>query len=261
MQRLARIQDLMQRAIVDDHEGQRARLLQDLRPSSLVPTHQMLDVYANAYRSRLAEILSNDLPSVATYLGEELFAHATAGYIAAHPSDVRNARYYSRHAAQFLARAEPFSRWPQVSELAAIELALADAFDAADASPISLEELLATHPDSWERLTFTPHPSLRRIDATTNAFAIWTALQASPDDPPQPRVLDAPEHLLVWRADAGSRLRALPPAEARGLDALFACRTVGEAIAEAQSGPDAVDVGTAVAYLAQWVAAGLLLTA
>lgn len=261
MPSLAELQNLMQTAIIGYDAVPRTQLLRELKSAQRTSKDEMLDVYFNAYRSRLSEILEDDLEIVARYLGEELFGHVAAGYLDTHPSDVRNARYFSRHAAQFLAETEPFSRWPQVADLAAIELALGEAFDAAEATPFNLAELVATPADAWERLHFRPHPSLRRIDAKTNAFAIWTAMRIDETEPPTPRILDTHEPLLVWREDATSRLRALDPAEARGLDTLCAGHCVAEAAAVMEAGPNRVDADGAVAYFASWVAAGLLIAA
>lgn len=259
---LAELQSRVQAVIATHDTAARPQVLRALRPAAHAPKDAMLDIYCNAYRSRLSEILEQDLPALVHYLGEELFSHFAAGYIEAHPSDMRNARWYSRHAAIFLARNKPFSKWPQMAELAAIELALADAFDAAEANPVTIEDLTATPPEAWADLTFHMHPSLRRINTTTNAVDLWTALQST-DDPPQTKVLGTPQPLLVWRQDAQSRLRALTPAEARGLDALSSGANFAaacEAMCHSQyDEQDPTDAGTAVTLLAGWVAAGLLI--
>lgn len=262
MTALSQIQERMQAVILINDPSQRRHLLAALRPAARAPTDEMVGVYCNAYRARLAEILEQDLQTVARYLGETLFSHVAAGYIDAHPSDARNARWFSRHAPGFLTRTEPFARWPQVAELAAIELALADAFDAADSPAFAVSDLTATPPEDWAHLTLRAHPAFRRLDMTTNAFDIWQALQSGAGDvaPPTPEVLDAPQALLIWRQDARSRLRALSPAEARGLDALRHGATFAEAC-EAMALPGAdgetVDAAQAVTYLAGWCASGL----
>lgn len=263
MSSLAELQNRLQSALMRADETTRQQVLAALKPAAHAPKDEMFGVYYNAYRARLAEILEQDLETVAEYLGEELFAHVAAGYIDAHPSDMRNARWYSRHAADFLASTEPFSRWPQVAELAAIEIALADAFDAADAAPFMLDDLTRTPPQDWAQLAFSAHPALRRIDTATNVFDIWQALkaEAAEPEPPPPKVLDAPQPLAVWRQDAHSRLRALPPSEARGLDALLRGATFAqacEAMATGDRDEETADVNQAVTYLAGWCAAGML---
>lgn len=263
MTSLCWIQEHMQAAIVSGGESDRRQLLRALKPAARAAKDQMLDIYCNAYSARLAEILENDLSAVSRYLGEELFAHVTAGYIAAHPSNVRNARWYSRRVADFLACTPPFSRWPQVAELAAIELALADAFDAADATPFTLQDLTATPSEKWASLVVRAHPSLRRLDTTTNAYEIWTAIEQD-DETPSPRVLDQSQPLLVWRQDARTRLRALPIAEARGLDALLAGAHFAQACdamtCDASKNGQAPDASQFVAWLAGWCASDLFVT-
>ncbi len=262
MTALSQLQDRMQAVILTNDETERRRLSAALRPAARAPTDELLGVYCNAYRDRLAEILGQDLESVARYLGEELFSHVAAGYIDTHPSDTRNARWFSRHAAGFLARTEPFARWPQVAELAAIEIALAEAFDAADATAFTLPDLTAIQPEDWAHLTFHSHPALRRLDVATNAFDIWQALQSGAVDsaPPAPELMDAPQALLIWRQHARSRLRVLSPAEARGLDALRDGATFAQAcevMALPANDVEALDANQAVTCLAGWCASGL----
>ena len=140
-------------------------LLSQLRPPAHAQTDAMLDIYCNAYRSRLAEVLEADLANLSAYLGKALFEHAAAGYIEAHPSDRQNVRWFSRNMPDFLAATAPFSNWPQMAEVARIELALADAFDSANAETFSLAMLTSISPDDWATLMVVPHPSVRRIDA------------------------------------------------------------------------------------------------
>ncbi|HRY05600.1 MAG TPA: putative DNA-binding domain-containing protein [Hyphomicrobiaceae bacterium] len=258
------IQERMQAAIMNANEADRQDLLRTLKPAAHAATADMLAIYTNAYRSRLAEILEDDLQSLSRYLGDELFAHITSGYIEAHPSDVRNARWFSRHIADFLARTPPFSRWPQVADLATIELALADAFDAPDAKPFTLQDLTATPAETWAHLKFQAHPSVRRLNATTNAYDIWSAI-AHGAEPPPPVVLDHHQPLLVWRQDATPKLRTLSPAEALGLDVLLAgasfadaCQAMARETGECGS---SIDANQAVAWLANWCTSTLLITA
>ncbi|ODR98666.1 hypothetical protein AUC68_09755 [Methyloceanibacter methanicus] len=147
------------------------------------------------------------------YLGDEAFSDLARGYIAAHPSDKRNARWFSRYLPEFARTTAPFSEHREVAELAALEKALADAFDGPDTAPVSLEELAAIPPEDWVNLVFTPQPAATRLRFKTNAADIWTALNGE-DSPPEPAQLPEPQTILVWRQDLMSRFRPLGPEEA-----------------------------------------------
>ncbi len=96
----------------------------------------LFGVYRNAYVLRLAEILSTDYEQVHAYLGDAGFSKLVKAYIAANPSDQRNARWFGRHLPAFARKTAPFADHPEVAEIAALEKALSDAFDGPDAAPL-----------------------------------------------------------------------------------------------------------------------------
>ncbi|MCB1526862.1 MAG: putative DNA-binding domain-containing protein [Hyphomicrobiaceae bacterium] len=233
-------------------------LLSQLRPPAHAQTDAMLDIYCNAYRSRLAEVLEADLANLSAYLGKALFEHAAAGYIEAHPSDRQNVRWFSRNMPDFLAATAPFSNWPQMAEVARIELALADAFDSANAETFSLAMLTSISPDDWATLMVVPHPSVRRIDALTNALDIWIAIDAG-TEPPQAKRLNSPQHLIVWREATTPRIRVMSIDEATAFDAAQPASTFADVVAAMTSFEDQREAAkAAVGFLAGWAAAGML---
>lgn len=255
---LEELQQQMQAVILDTDSDAFNGFLRQLRPAAHASRSDMLGVYCHAYRARLADVLAEDLESVARYLGEELFAHVCSGYIDAHPSRVRNARWFSQHAPDFLAATSPFSKWPQVAELASIEIALAEAFDAKEAPLLALDELKSIAPESWGELRFDLHPAVKRLNTRTNAFAIWGAIRAEAE-PPAARVLEVGEPLLIWRDGTMPMIRALPAAEALAFDTLRAGGTFAEACVALGAGNDAnAGANSGVSFLAGWITSGLL---
>jgi hypothetical protein len=206
---LAEIQDIFQRAVLHGDGELMSHILDNTRTTRDV----LLGVYRNGYVRRLVEIIRNDHPQLATYLGDAGFEDMARSYIAAHPSRTPNARWVPTALPEFLALTAPYAAYPQIAEMAAIERALADAFDAADAPVIGLSDLAAIPPEDWGRLAFRPHPSVRRIDATTNAAAIWCALK-SHVELPSAVTRATPEPLIVWRDGVMPKLRTLRDEEA-----------------------------------------------
>ena len=72
-------------------------ILGEVKDSAREQRTVLFGVYRNAYVARLAEILGNDYEQVHTYLGDAGFAKLVKAYIAASPSDQRNARWFGRH--------------------------------------------------------------------------------------------------------------------------------------------------------------------
>ena len=109
--------------------------------------------------------------------------------------------------------AEPYSNHPVLSDLAALERALNDAFDAEEAPVTGIADVAGFAPEAWAALAFRPHPSALRLDLSTNAAAVWLALKAD-EDPPDPTPLEQPSRILVWRKDVTPVFRELGAEEA-----------------------------------------------
>lgn len=188
-------------------------ILGDVKDSARERRSVLFGVYRNAYVARLAEILGNDYSQVHAYLGDDGFAKLARAYIAAHPSDRRNARWFGRHLPQFAKETAPFASHSEIAEIAALEKALDDAFDGPDATPLAIGNLAAIPPEDWPRLTFQPHPTAIRLTFTTNAAEIWSALKDG-ISPPAPARQPEPQALIVWRQDDMARFRPLAAEEA-----------------------------------------------
>ena len=232
--------------------------LNDLNDSANEDRSTLFGIYRNAYVLRLAEILGKDYELTHIYVGDEAFLDLAKAYIAAHPSDKRNARWFGRYLPEFSRTTAPFSQHREVAELAALEKALADAFDGPDAVPVSVDELAAIPPEDWAELVFTPHPTAQRLRFKTNAADIWMALN---DDatPPSPEQLSEAQDILVWRQNLTSRFRPLSPEEAM----MWAEATKGarfgvlcEMVATF-GGPDDAELRAAT-YLKTWLDTGAL---
>jgi hypothetical protein len=112
-----------------------------------------------------------------------------------------------------LKSAEPYCNHPVLADLAALERALNDAFDAAEGEVLELTAMASFAPERWNDLTFRPHPSAARLDLSTNASAVWLALK-NDETPPDAATLEEPSRILVWRQNTTPMFRELSPEEA-----------------------------------------------
>lgn len=254
MTSLKEIQDTFQRGILAGDDA----ILGEINDSDKEQRTVLFGVYRNAYVSRLAEILGNDYEQVHAYLGDAGFAKLVKSYIAANPSDQRSARWFGRHLPAFARDTTPFANHREVGELAALEKALADAFDGQDATPLSIATLATIPAEDWPRLTFAPHPTAIRLTFNTNAATIWSALK-SETAPPKPTRLPEPQALVVWRQDYMARFRPLEAEEAmmwneavKGVRFSVLCEMVATF-----AGEDEAELRAAT-YLRGWVDLGML---
>ncbi len=200
---LKETQSLFQDAILNGD----AEILDMLLDNSRTSRATLFGVYQNAYSGRLVEILSSDYEFLKAYCGDEMFGDLAHEYISANPSRSQNARWFGAKLPGFLSAHEIYSARPELADLAALEKALSDAFDATDAVTIAIADIAKYPPEDWGRLTFTRHPSATLLDVRTSAFALWKALK---DEVPPPALAQiAPRHLIIWRQNTTPMVREM----------------------------------------------------
>ena len=254
MENFARLQSDFQRAILDGDDS----VLAEILDSSKATRGVLFEVYRNAYEMRLLEAMRNSFELLHRYIGDDMFNEIGAAYIAKWPSHHPNMRWYARTLPSFLAETAPYADYPILTELAALETALNDAFDAPDDQVLTGQHLAAVNPAAWQDLVFTPHASARRLSFTTNALAIWAALRDD-DEVPEADMQEMLVPLIVWRQDATAMVRPLGPEEAMMWDEAAADIPFGQlcAMLATYDDPDNA-AGRAAAYLGQWVTTGML---
>lgn len=251
---LAALQDRFQHGLLAGDDC----ILSDVTDSPRETREVLFGVYRNAYPARLVEIIRSDYEKLSARLGEAPFDAMARAYIAAHPSHHANARWYSRDLPDFL-KADP--RWhgmPELADLAALERALNDAFDAADTPILTLDALAAIPAEDWGALRFRPHASVTRLDLRTNAAAIWIALKED-REPPAAMVCRSPVRLLVWRQEMLPKFREIPDDEAMIWDEAVAGVPFGVLCEMLSFRSESDDAPLrAAAMLQGWIAGGLV---
>jgi hypothetical protein len=252
--KLKDFQDRFQRAILDGDDA----ILAEIPDGPRETKTNLLGIYRDAYVLRLIELIGNDHELLRSYIGAERFDAVARAYIAGCPSSQPNARWFAHRLPEFLSATAPYSREPVLGELAALERALNDAFDGADAPVLSMADLAAIPAEAWAQLSFVCHPTATRLNARTNVGPIWIALKAG-DTPPACTRLDETVPLLVWRQDTTSMFRELTAEEAMMWDEMARGRRFGnlcEMLATYDDPPRAPV--RAASFLKSWLDAGAL---
>lgn len=206
---LARIQDAFQSALLDGGDG----IMKSIPDSPRESKDVLFGVYRNGYVFRLADILAEDFARLHTYIGDEAFFTLARGYIFAHPSRCASARDYSRNFPAFVSSQALAREAPLVGAIARLEGLLNDIFDYPDVVPLALGDLAAFAPEDFGRLSFTPHPSVLRLNGPAGLTAAFTALSNS-EPPPAPTDGAAQDRVLIWRKDVLPLYRKLDDEEA-----------------------------------------------
>ena len=251
---LAKLQDMFQRAILESDPS----ILELVTGNSRTTAHVLFGVYGYAYKARLRDVLAVEHENLVTLMGRPAFDEMADAYLDAHPSRHANVRWLDRDLPEFLRQMMPYANDVVLGDIAALEQALTDAFDAADAELLTLDDLRAVAPDRWPDLTFEAHPSVRRLTLQSNAFDIWHALQTGSSSPAT-RASHVRHQMMVWRADGISRVRRLGNEEAMLWDLAAAGLPFGELCRRlAVSGPAETAPARVAAILQRWLADQLL---
>jgi hypothetical protein len=181
------------------------RVLADINHGSRESADVLFGVYRYAYAARLVEVLQANFDVTWSLLGDNAFEEAARAYIAETPSGFRNARWYGDNFAAFLARYFPDS--PAVTDIAAMDWAIAAAFDASDQNVVDEGALAAFHPQDWPNLRFELHKSLQLVAVQTSAAENYEALSGG--GPPASMEQSIENTVLVWRDGHTVRYRRL----------------------------------------------------
>ncbi|MGP0059446.1 MAG: putative DNA-binding domain-containing protein [Beijerinckiaceae bacterium] len=263
--RLAELQASFQDAVLT---GDRT-ILASIEASRRLDGAARFEVYADAYRFRLAEFLSKDYPVLRNALGDEDFGALVEAYIEAKPSPHRNARWYGQRLPEFMRETDPWRRRKGSIDLALFERALADAFDAADADLLDLDAVALVPAEEWPSLHFEFHPSvvvLALAHGTVANYAAASDEEALPFPANLEKDLDFAEHIvpdeeaiLVWRKENQSFYRVLGEDETLALNEALIGKNFGDIcslLAFRNAGEDVTAL--AATFLAAWFRDGLV---
>jgi len=244
-----------------------------------------VDVYRYMYGARLVEALQSQYPCLAAALGDGRFAAVVHGYAGRHPSRHPSIRELGRGLADDLeaaANPELSQELPAaaLADLARLEWARADVFDAVDEDTLTVERLRELSPDAFATLGLGRIEASRLLTVRHPVCAWWDELAplSTASDPPEGGVdrrasgadgcgaaaagAPAPgrQAILIWRQGVSVYHRPVDPPEERALAALGLGSTLGalcEPLADA-SEPEDVLVQLVFGWLWTWARDGLL---
>jgi Putative DNA-binding domain len=100
MTHLSQLQSDFQAYLLDASKG--AGFTKQIVNDKKVGVKKRLGIYADAYRLRIIEALSNSYPILKALLGDDLFEQAARSYIDLYPSTYRNMRWVGDKMAEHL---------------------------------------------------------------------------------------------------------------------------------------------------------------
>ena len=136
-----------------------------------------VDIYANMYFYRLLDALREDYPRVETAIGGRAFHNLVTDYLLRHPSGHPSLRYLGSFLPEFLRSHAMLNEYRYLADLAALEWARVDIFDAPDTTPATRDDLarLPQEKAGEARLRLIPAFRLERYDH--DVVRLWRELR------------------------------------------------------------------------------------
>ena len=224
-------------------------------PSKTLTAVERVGVYQGMYLLRMIEALEGDYPAVAHFLGDDEFAELAARYSAAHPSTSYTFNRFGERFPAFIQQSRGIRKRGFVADLARLELAVTEVFDAS-VSPAWPADAVAKMPqDAWPTAVLKPIEAFRLGAYAHPVNAYLQSVKEENHD--HPDVGRKASWVAVWRKGYEVwRLELSKPAY-QFLDALAKGRPFGKAVASAARGLQGNPGDQLFRWLRDWVAEGM----
>jgi hypothetical protein len=215
-----------------------------------------VDIYANMYFYRILDALKEDFPATLAVLGDDNFHNLVTGYLLEYPPTEPSISQCGRYLADYLRDHPLRDGAPFIADLARLERAIVEVFQAPDAVALEPDALRAIAPSDWPGMKLTIHPSAQILALDWRVSDLLRAVE-------EQREWKAAEQgavkVLVWRRDARVFYRDLEPAEAAALEAASRNGTFAEICEVIATNPCDQDPVVAMnRMLARWLTDRLL---
>ena len=218
-----------------------------------------LAIYREQFFMRHLDVLREDFGSIVHMLGAEAFETLGRAYLQAHPPRSFTLRDLGADLATFLATEAPWSDDALLAELARVEWAFVEAFDAPDAPPLDLRSVAALSEDAWPLARIVLHPHVQRLALREPAHDYRLAVRRG--EPPAERAPSLPCWVIVFRGATALRCLDVEAGAFALLDELARGVPLGQACEHAAtitSGDAAAFEADVGVWFQQWTALGLI---
>jgi len=231
-----------------------------------LPVADRLDIYANMYFFRLLDCLVEDYPKTRALLGHDRFHNLATDYVLACPSGHPSLRHFGSRLPGFLETHPLRDGWPCLADLARLEWARGEVFDAPDARPLSRDDLARLPAERAGEAVFSLIPACSVLTVDHAVAGVWRDLdhQAGAAPGHEPVSLAVPvarrsARIRVWRGKDLIHHASMEAEDARCLDLLRQGESLGRICQQIAAGRSLEKATTRVGRLLQtWIDDGLL---
>ena len=215
-----------------------------IAPNSRLTPFERLEIYHRQYWYRVLDALAEDFPVLRAVVGSRAFEQLSIEYLTVHPSRSFSLRNLGSKLAEWLAVHPRFAgrRQRLALDVARIEWAFIEAFDNAEHTPLTLDQIATL--DGGSALGLQPHLRLLELDYAADDLVLALHKQQKrgateagvkheegPEPPVRlPRLRRRPTWLAAHRFDNAVYYRRLEREEFLTLGAIRAGVGLGEAL-------------------------------
>jgi hypothetical protein len=229
-------------------------------PSATLTAAQRVGVYQNMYLLRMEEALGSDYPGLKHFLGDEAFFSLVRDYVQVHPSRSYTLNRLGDKLPDYVAVAPDVRRRDFCADLARLERALSQVFDAPETPALDASAIDSVAPQAWDSARLTPIAAFRLLALRYPASAYMDTLHDEQHRHPPARRRDT--YVAVYRRDYSVYRHDLARGAHDLLADLVAGKTLGRAVAAAlrRGGRQRPQPDDLFRWFRQWVAAGIFAT-
>lgn len=173
------------------------RLADVILPSSTLSPPERLAIYHMQYPLRMRDALAGDYPGLEHFLGEEGFAAFVVDYVQAHPSRSYTLNRLGDHVPAFIRGRAGLRHRDFLYDLARLELAVSEAFDAEETPRLGDDQVAAVPAQAWAQARLVPIAALRLLELRYPANAYLESVKDESHRHPRP--VRKPGFVAVYR--------------------------------------------------------------
>ncbi len=213
---------------------------------------ERLQIYAGMYPLRMRDALRSDYPALAELLGERRFEKLVGDYVAAYPSRSFTLARLGDHLPEFLESWGSPRRRGLLTDVARLEQAGAQVFDAEEIAPIDPSALQSVPAAEWANVRLRPAAAFRLVQVRSGAVDVLDAVLEG--NPVPERTGRGRVEVAYYRKDYVVLRRTMGPFDGDLLASLAAGETVGSALERAaRSFPGGFPSGEILSgWFAEW---------
>ena len=227
------------------------RCLNSIVQAPPLARERRLDIYAEAYFSRLCDNLAEDFRAVQHLVGEGVFQRIVLEYLQAHPPQSFDASRVGQYLPVFLKTYFLGKEIMALPDLARLEWVCVESFHAKDEKPFDLGSCRNFSESAWAAARFQLGASVHFILSDWNIDDLWSGRSN--------QVESSERHLIVFRHNYNVHVQAIDELKAlvlnllgQGLSLSNVCERLESELAEEAGLPPVMQ------WFEEWVRVGII---